>query len=423
MHAPLQSISLLTLLGLFAPAAHAQIPGIGPKGAVTRLFTGFTFTEGPAQDAGGNLYFSDVRLNTISKVDTASKLSTFLTNTNGGNGIYFSRTGRMIVARGGAGDVVEVDVQTKVVKVLAGQFNGKRFNGANDLVIDVHDGVWFTDPNFSSNSQPVTGVYYLDAANKVTLVVNNIVRPNGILLSPREDVLYVASTTPSAIMAYPITAPGQVGTGSQLFALGGSAVDGMTIDTAGNLYLARSGLRRVEVVTPSGTSLGNIAIPEQTRNCCFGGPNMQTLFVTAGQSLYRADMISTGHRPMRMTVDNRTLPVGGGRAKFTFVSTPFDATRSYILAASATGDAPGFTLQGTRIPLQFDPLTDLSIQLANSSVFVNSLGTLDASGAGSATFAMPSVGAAFIGRKIYFASLRLNPFDGASNAITIELTR
>ncbi len=407
---------------LIGPAS-SQIPGIGPKAPAKRLFGGFLFTEGPAQDANGNLFFSDVRLNNLYKVDTAGKLSTFLTKTKSANGIFFSRTGRMFSARGDGGDVIEIDPRTRKITVVAGKFGGKRFNGPNDLVIDVHGGIWFTDPNFRSNSQNKTAVYYIDAGGTTTRVIDTLSRPNGILLSPREDVLYVASTTPSAMMAYPVTAPGKVGAGRQLFGLAGRPVDGLTVDTLGNLYITRPASRAIEVITPRGKSLGRFTLPESPTNCAFGGPNMQTLYVTTRASVFRADMLSTGHRPMRLTSDVRTLRITGGRAKFAFVSTPFDKTRPYLMLASATGTAPGFVVEGTRIPLQPDLFTDLSIALLNTPLFNATLGRLDASGAGRASFVLPPVGAGLVGQRFRFSTLRLLPVDGASNAVEVALTR
>src|SRR5436305_1628232 len=110
------------------------IPGIGPKGGVVRVQTGFAFTEGPTADAQGNLYFTDVRANRILKLDTASgALSTFLEDSQGANGLGFDGAGRLIVAQGGARRVIAIDVATKRSTVLADAYDGRPFARPNDL--------------------------------------------------------------------------------------------------------------------------------------------------------------------------------------------------------------------------------------------------------------------------------------------------
>jgi gluconolactonase len=327
---------------------------------------GFSFTEGPAQSATGDFYFSDVTTNTIHKVDQSNQLSTFLTASRAANGIEFDRTDRMVVCLMDAGSVVAIDIATRAITTLAGQYNGLRFNSPNDLIADVWGGIWFTDPNFRGNFQDRQAVYYIDGGSQVTRVIPDLTRPNGIALSPGEDVLYVAATTPAAIMAYPVLGPGQLGPGVQLFPLGTATVDGMTVDTRGNLYLARPGLSAIEVVTPAGVSLGRIAIPEAPSNVAFGGPAHQTMYVTARTSLYRATMLSTGHVPMRLSASAGTIPVGGGSVGFTLSVPTLFSGRGVLLLASATGTAPGFVIDRTRVPLQLDGITDLVLALANS---------------------------------------------------------
>lgn len=150
---------------------------------------------------------------------------------------------------------------------------------------------------------------------------------------------------------------------------------------------------------------------------------MQTLYVTTHASVYRADMLSSGHRPMRMSSDKTKLKISGGKASFDFVATPFDKGRPYIVLASGTGTSPGFVVAGTRIPLQLDAFTDLSSAAANSPVFSTTLGSLDAAGAGKASFNLPAVSASFVGLHLRFAVTRFRPFDGASNAIELSITR
>jgi gluconolactonase len=295
----------LALVCVLAVAATAQdnqpIPGIGPIGGITKLHTGFKFTEGPAADAEGNLYFSDIPNNRILKVDPNGELSVFLENTQGCNGLMVDGRGRLIACQGGTGFVIAIDLKTKELQVVAGEHQSKPFNGPNDLVIDRQGGIYFTDPREGKN-QDKPAVYYATPRGPVTRLIDNLVFPNGVILSPDEKTLYVLPARSPEVMAYPVQAPGKIGPGKVLCRLeqdpqgkprGG---DGLTVDTKGNLYLTQPGLNAIQVVTPEGKTLGLIKFPERPANCTFGGKDMKTLYVTAQTSLYTAKMEATGHR-------------------------------------------------------------------------------------------------------------------------------
>ena len=121
---------------VLAPRPQGSIPGIGPVGEIIRAHTGFQFTEGPAADLQGNVYFTDVQQNRIHKVDIPGQLSTFLENSQGCNGLMFDGRGRLIACQGGPGRIIAVDVSTKAIEVVADQYQGKRFDRPNDLVVD-----------------------------------------------------------------------------------------------------------------------------------------------------------------------------------------------------------------------------------------------------------------------------------------------
>src|SRR5262249_12508327 len=132
---------------LLTTAMQAQIPDIGPIGPVKQEQTGFQFTEGPAADLQGNIYFSDVRSNRIHKIDTQGQLTTFLENTQGINGLMFDPRGRLIACQSGTGSIVAIDVATKNIEIIATQFENTRFNSPNDLVVDRQGNIYFSDRN------------------------------------------------------------------------------------------------------------------------------------------------------------------------------------------------------------------------------------------------------------------------------------
>src|SRR5262249_54989038 len=143
-------------------ADEKPIPGIGPVGEVMKLHTDFKFTEGPAADANGLLYFSDIPANRIMMLDADGKVSTFLEDSKGCNGLMFDARGRLIACQGGEGRIIAIDPKTKKIEVVADKYDGKRFNAPNDLVIDKQGGVYFSDPSFRQEKpQDKEGVYYV----------------------------------------------------------------------------------------------------------------------------------------------------------------------------------------------------------------------------------------------------------------------
>lgn len=286
-------------LALAAGATGAEevgpIPGIGPKGGVAALHSGFQFTEGPAADARGDVYFTDVRANRIFKVDRDGTLSTFLEESRGCNGLMFDGRGRLIACQGAAGRIIAIDVATKQITVLADNFNGKSLDRPNDLVVDRGGGVYFTDPGASS-------VYYVAPGGAVARLIDDLPRPNGVILSPDETKLYVLPSGTPDVLVYPVEAPGRIGAGRVFCRLEqGPATpprggDGLTVDTAGNLYLTQPALMAIQIVSPAGQTLGLIRVPEGPTNCDFGGKDLRTLYITARTSLYTATMEARGHR-------------------------------------------------------------------------------------------------------------------------------
>ncbi len=289
------SCLLLIAAAIPSSAQDAPIPGIGPTGKVERVQTGFIFTEGPAADAEGNLYFTDLRANRIYKLETNGKLSTFLEGSEGCNGLMLDGTSRLVACQGGRKRVVAIDIGTRTIDVLADRFEGQPLDRPNDLVVDRGGGVYFTDPNAKS-------VYYITPDGKLSRLINDLPRPNGVLLSPDEKTLYVLPSGSPDVMAYPIASPGHIGEGKVLCRLEQAADgpprggDGLTVDSNGNLYLTQPALQAIQVVSPNGKTLGLIHVPESPSNACFGGKDGKTLYITARTSLYAAPMQVKGHR-------------------------------------------------------------------------------------------------------------------------------
>jgi gluconolactonase len=277
------------------------IPGIGPTGPVQKVHGGFQFTEGPAFDREGNLFFSDVAGDKLYKIDSKGELSTILDPSHHTNGLMVNAAGN-IVACEMDGRLIEVNPKTKEVKSLADGYEGKRFNAPNDLVIDRDGGVYFTDPHFRAPMplpQGVRAFYYRAPDGKVTRLGAIEAAPNGIILSPDEKTLYVIPSMQAEMLAYPVEAPGKIGqqrvfcTLKQAAGKSNGGGDGLTIDTKGNLYITSA--LGLQVFSPQGSLLGIIEFPEQPANCAFGGKDNKTLYATARTSVYSVPMEATGH--------------------------------------------------------------------------------------------------------------------------------
>ena len=264
-----------------------------------RVATGYQFTEGPAADARGDIYFTDIRSSRILRFDVATnKASVFRKDTGKANGLHFDAQRRLLACEGGRRRLVRIDKDQ--LTVLAERLGTKRLNSPNDLTIDAHGGVWFTDPRYGKQDDreiDVMAVYYLSAEGKLTQVIRDLPRPNGILLAPSGKTLFVAANKQKLIMSYPVTAPGTLGTGRVFARLDGDqrgGPDGLTLDAKGNLYCAGQG--HLFVWSSRGKRLHKLKVPESPTNCTFGGPKRDTLYVTARTSLYRVPMQVKGAR-------------------------------------------------------------------------------------------------------------------------------
>ena len=278
---------MLLLLVVFTGYGVAKASVVAEDAKVQKLAGGFQFTEGPAADVQGNVYFSDIPNNRIHKWSLDGRLSTFRENSGGANGLYFDDEGHLLACEGGGRRLVSIDPKGKVT-VLADRYQGKRFNSLNDLWIDPKGGVYFTDPRYGNRDgmeQDGEHVYYLSPNRKKLMrVIEDMVRPNGLIGTPDGKTLYVTDPGDRKTYVYTINADGTL-TNKRLFAPEGS--DGMTIDNEGNVYLT-AGV--VAVYNKDGRRIEEIEIPERPANVAFGGKDGKTLFVTARTSLYAVRM-------------------------------------------------------------------------------------------------------------------------------------
>lgn len=282
------------------------ISKIVPEGAVVEKVSKditFGFTEGPAWDRKGNLFFTDIPNRKVYKLDSEGNFSVFRDETGAANGLMFNASGNLVACEGGDFKVTEMDQNGKVINVLAEEYNGKPFNSPNDLVIDKKGGIYFTDPRFGENqilNQDIEAVYYIKPDGEIIRIAGNLTKPNGIILSPDEKILYIADTYGQYVKAFDVMEDGSLANSrnfcelklsedkKRLRTTTVSGADGMTIDKVGNLYVTtRIG---IQIFGSDGEPIGIIEVPEIPANCSFGGEDYKTLYITARTSVYKVKL-------------------------------------------------------------------------------------------------------------------------------------
>jgi gluconolactonase len=285
-------------LGLtLAASAYAEGGNIiAPGEKLRKLADGFLFTEGPACDRVGNVFFTDQPNDRIMKWGIDDRLTTFLQPCGRANGLCFDTAGNLWACADEKNELWRIDSGGKATVVLT-NYNGKLLNGPNDIWIRPDGGLYFTDPFYKRDywkrgpkEQDVEGVYYLSPdAKKYIRVVDDMKQPNGIIGTPDGKTLYVSDIAGHKTYRYHIEADGTL-KDKTLFCEMGS--DGMTIDGERNVYLTGHG---VFVFDSTGKKIEEIKVDEAwVGNVCFGGQERRTLVITASKGLYAVKMRVNG---------------------------------------------------------------------------------------------------------------------------------
>ncbi|MBX6373082.1 MAG: SMP-30/gluconolactonase/LRE family protein [Acetobacteraceae bacterium] len=282
---------------------HARFRRYTTHAQIELLYTGTRWGEGPVWfNDGQYLLWSDIPNNRILRWVEGGGVSVFRQPSNMANGNTRDRQGRLITCEHGSRRVTRTEVDGTIT-VLADRYQGKRLNSPNDVVVKSDDTIWFTDPDYGILSD-YTGnrgeselggrcnVYRLDPrTGDLRIVVDDMVKPNGLAFSPDESILYVADTGvshvpngPHHIRAYDVTADGRC-TNGRLFAdINPGVADGFRVDMDGNIWT--SAADGVQVFAPDSALIGKLRMSERTVNLTFGGPKRNRLFIATGTSLY-----------------------------------------------------------------------------------------------------------------------------------------
>jgi gluconolactonase len=287
---------VVMLCGCAQAGLSAENAVSAPDAKVEKLAGDFKFTEGPAADAHGNVFFTDQPNDRILKWSVDGKLTTFLQPSGRANGLSFDQQGNLWACADENNQLWRIDAKGQATVVLKDN-EGKLLNGPNDIWIAPQCGIYFSDPFYKRPywkrgpmEQSGQHVYYLaPKSTNAVQVTTDLKQPNGLIGTPDGKTLYVADIGDSKTYRYDIQPDGTLNN-KTLFCDKGS--DGMTIDSEGNVYLTGKG---VDVFDKTGKQIQHIEVPEGwTANVCFGGRDKRTLFITASSALYALPMRTHG---------------------------------------------------------------------------------------------------------------------------------
>jgi gluconolactonase len=305
------SLAFAAILSLRADTRTFSLEAVEPgfwhlfdrNAQLTKVATGFGFTEGPVWDPSGYLWVSDETLNKIFKVNTVTGQKQEIISLGDPDGNTYDRQHRLLDCASVLRAIIRLSPDGKSYTTVVDRYQGKRLNSPNDVVLGPDGAIYFTDPTSDlpkdqKQELPFKGVYRIAADGQLQLLTKDIEDPNGLAFSPDGTKFYVDDSTQRNIHVYDFSA-GRLSNG-RIFGVepGGKhdgVPDGMRVDRQGNLYVV--GPKGIWVWDPGGHHLGTIVVPEQPANLAWGDSDYSTLYITATTSVYKIPTRAHGFIP------------------------------------------------------------------------------------------------------------------------------
>ncbi len=286
-------IITISLLTIGCRSTHSVNSGLVSEAEVSLVKGGFHFTEGPASDLEGNLYFSDILANKIYRLSTSGNIEQVIQDTEWGNGIFVDQRNNCIYYCQAKGGKISKWSEAEGSQVLVSNTDDITFNGPNDLWLHPSGGIYFSDPNYNRNRDvDIEAVYYFDRGDSsIKIVANDLVRPNGLLGLKNSNILFITDHGDNKTWKYTMLPNGDLGN-KELFTEHGG--DGMTADERGNVYISNTANSSLDIYSQDGKLLNQISVPEIPSNAAFAGVKRSELYITARTSIYKIRMNVTG---------------------------------------------------------------------------------------------------------------------------------
>ena len=244
------------------------------------------FLEGPSFDRDGNLYVTNIPYGQIFRVSPEREFTLVATYDGEPNGLKIHHDGRIFIADHKQG-LMLLDPRSGKVEAFLDRPHGERFKGLNDLIFGKNGDLYFTDQGESGLHDPTGRLYRLRVDGRLELLLRNVPSPNGLVLTPNEDILYLAVTRNNAVWRVPLLPDGNVGRAGIFIQLsGGMGPDGMAMDAEGNLAVCHVGMGSVWLFSRLGRPLAEIqsCAGIGTTNAAYGGSDGKTLYITESET-------------------------------------------------------------------------------------------------------------------------------------------
>jgi gluconolactonase len=306
--AAISAVSIVALTGVRADTRTSSLEAVEPafwklfdhKAQLTKVASGFGFTEGPVWDQAGYLWVSDEKLNKIFKVNTVTGQKQEVIALGDPDGNTYDRQHRLLDCASVLRAIIRLSPDGASYQVVTDRYQGKRFNSPNDVVIGPDGAIYFTDPTSDlpadqKQELPFKGVFRVGLDGQIDLLTKELDSPNGLAFSPDGKKFYVDDSDKRNIHVYDFH-DGHISNG-RIFGTepGGKedgVPDGIRVDRQGNLYV--TGPKGIWVWSPAGHHLGTIVVPEQPANLAWGDSSYTTLYLTATTSVYKISTLAHG---------------------------------------------------------------------------------------------------------------------------------